>query len=299
MKRENQKGIILILSLMIMSVLLSIALGFGIFILSDLRQAKEIDDSVMAYYAADSGIERTLYLFRKEDKDKIDNFSGNDGALSAGDREDDIDGDGDNDWSIAGSTDYEPVFFRQRIFNGQSIKFYFLGRNAGSNASESIKLEWFKGLNSPKLQIILTQLTPTLQDGVLVYFTDTDKVEISDTTELSNPICFDFKDKDPQGSTLLQPSDYMVEVRVVGTSGDYVDNISVTAHDEGGGLGNCDTASYNDSYNQGAISNITIKSVGTYHNVRQEVFVQIPPRNPVSGILGFVLFSQEDITKGY
>ena len=56
--KNNQDGIILILALMIMAILLSTALGFGVFILSDLRQAKEIDDSVIAYYAADAGEKR-------------------------------------------------------------------------------------------------------------------------------------------------------------------------------------------------------------------------------------------------
>jgi len=296
---KNQQGIILIFSLMIMAILLSTALGFGLFIISDLRQAKDIDDALSAYYAADAGLERTLYLFRQAGKEKIGGFSGLENTLSNNDKEEDLNGDGVIDWTIEESTDYEPIFFRQRLYSGQSAKLYFIGRNAGSNTAQSLKIEWVKGLNSPKLQVIFTQLTPLTQVGALVYYTDTNQVEISDTPELSNPVCFDFKDKDIDGSTLTLPSDYIVELRVIGSSGDYVDNLSATAYNEKKGLNGCNSPAYNLTYNSQAISNITIKARGNYGNVSQTIYAQLPPRDPAAGLAGFVLFSEEDITKGY
>src|SRR3989344_2825156 len=282
MKYKNEQGIILILALMMVSILLSIALGFGIFILSDLRQAAEIDNSVVAYYAADSGIERTLYLFRHGDKDKIGGFSGSNGALSPDARE------GEN-WTIRDSTDYELTFFRQRLYNGQSVKLYFIGRRTGVNTAKSIKINWFKGSGfSPKLQVVFTQLNPIDDDGILVYYTDTDKVEISDSNS-AGPICFDFKERDIDGSFLALPSAYVGELRVVGSGADYVDNLSVAAYSENG----CS------DYNSQAISNITLKSSGTYQGANQTIYAHLPPRDPSSGLFGFVLFSEEDITKGY
>jgi hypothetical protein len=280
-----------------MAILLSVALGFGIFILSDLRQAIEIDSSVVAYYAADSGIEQTLFLFRKGDVNSI-------GSLSINDKSGDINDDGINDWTIASSTDYESTFFRQSMYNGQSVKLYFLGRRDGSNISESIKINWTKGFGSPKLEVIFTQLNPLTDDsgpfssGALVYYTDTDKLEISDTPTSGNPECYDFKDKNLSGVTIA-PSDYVVELRVVGDVDGYIDNLSITAHNEEKGISGCNSIEYNDSYNPLAITNITIKSTGNYNNTRQEIYAQIPPFDPASGLLGFVLFSQEDITKGY
>ncbi|MFH1668286.1 MAG: hypothetical protein ABH884_04690 [Candidatus Komeilibacteria bacterium] len=289
-KEDNQQGIILVISLVIMAILISIAIGFSIFILSDLRQAAEIDNSVIAYYSADSGIERTLYLFRHVDKDRI-------ADLSEDDKSGDVDGEVGDDWSIEESDDFEPVFFRQRLLNGQSVKLYFLGRKAGTNSSKSIKIEWFKGLNSPRLQVIFTQLTPDIDSsGALVYYTDINKVEISDTAFEGNSVCFDFKDEDLDGVSLSSPSDYVVELRAIGSGGAFIDNLSVTAHDETAGIGDCNEIG---SYNPEAITNITIKSVGTHNNASQIVYAQIPPLDPLSNILGFVLFSQEDITKGY
>lgn len=286
------------MALMIMAILLSIALSFGVFIISDLRQAQEIDNSVVSYYFADSAIERTLYLFRHGGKEKIGDFSGAPDSLSAIDKSSDFDGDGLSDWTIGESSDYESTFFRQRLYNGQSVKLYFIGRSGGTNTSQSIKIAWFKGVNSPKLQVIFTQINPVSEAGALVYYTDINKIEISDSTQLNNPVCFDFKDKDIQGNS-LPARDYLVELKVLGTSGDFVDNLVVTAYDEKKGLSGCNSVNYNNSYNPKGISNITIKAVGTYHGSRQAVYANIPPRDPSSGLFGFVLFSQEDITKGY
>ena len=298
---KNESGIILILALMIMSILLSMALGFGVFIISDLRQAQEIDSSIVSYYFADSGIERTLYLFRHGGKEKIGNFSGNGSneLLSSVDKNSDMTGDGSIDWTIEDSTDYEPTFFRQRLYNGQSVKLYFIGRSDSSNTAQSIKINWVKGFNSPKLQVVFTQLNPTDDGGTLVYFTDINKIEISDSIESANPVCFDFKDRNINGDISPIPSNYWVELKVLGTSGDYIDNLSVTAYNEKKGINGCNSEDYNNTYNPEGISNITIKSVGVFAGTRQAVYANIPPRDPSSSLFGFVLFSQEDITKGY
>jgi len=291
-KPQNQKGIILILALMIMSILLSTALGFGFFILSDLRQAQEIDNAVVAYYFADSGIERTLYLFRHGGKEKIGNFTDQEDALWAIDKDGDINNDVQPDWTIGESTDYEPTFFRQRLYNGQNAKLYFIGRSDGTNISKSIEIAWFKGLNSPKLQVVFTQLNPEINDeDVLVYYTDINKIEISDSDLETGgaPVCFNFKDKDIEDFSLDLPSDYVVELKVLGTGGDYVDNLSVKAYSGS----DCSI-----DYPRG-ISNISIKSIGTHNGARQAIYANIPPRDPISGLFGFVLFSEEDITKGY
>ncbi|MEK7072771.1 MAG: hypothetical protein AAB969_04320, partial [Patescibacteria group bacterium] len=178
-------------------------------------------------------------------------------------------------------------------------RLYFIGRGDSTNISKSIKITWLKGVNSPKLQVIFTQLNPLIDgSGSLVYYTDISKVEISDTLA-KGPVCFDFKDEDTQGASLAVPSDYLVELKVLGTGDDYVDNLSVTAYDQIKGINGCNSEAYNNGYNAQGISNITIKSVGTYHGTRQAIYANIPPRDPSSGLFGFVLFSEEDITKGY
>ena len=61
MKIQNfEKGVSLYLALIIMSVLLAIALGISTIILSQMKMITGMGDSVVALYAADTGIEVAL-----------------------------------------------------------------------------------------------------------------------------------------------------------------------------------------------------------------------------------------------
>lgn len=57
----SQDGVSIYLSLMIMSVLLAIALGLSTIFVSQIKMLRGIGDSVVSFYAADSGIEMALY----------------------------------------------------------------------------------------------------------------------------------------------------------------------------------------------------------------------------------------------
>ena len=55
------KGVSLYISLMVMGVLLALALGISAILFSQLKMMEGIGHSVMAFYASNTGIERTLY----------------------------------------------------------------------------------------------------------------------------------------------------------------------------------------------------------------------------------------------
>jgi hypothetical protein len=59
-----QKGVSLYLALIIMFILIAIALGVSLIIVSQMKMMKGMGDSVVAFYAADTGIEQTLYQVR-------------------------------------------------------------------------------------------------------------------------------------------------------------------------------------------------------------------------------------------
>ncbi len=62
MKKMNfEKGVILYLSLAIMGILFSSALGINLILSSQAKMIKDIGDSVLAFYAAETGIEKNLY----------------------------------------------------------------------------------------------------------------------------------------------------------------------------------------------------------------------------------------------
>jgi len=61
MFKNYQKGVSLYLALMIMFILIAIGLGMSLIIVSQMKMIKGMGDSVVAFYAADTGIEHSLY----------------------------------------------------------------------------------------------------------------------------------------------------------------------------------------------------------------------------------------------
>ena len=62
LQTNNQEGIAILLSVLILSAMLAIALGTSSIILRELRFARESNFYVRAFFAADSGIEKILTL---------------------------------------------------------------------------------------------------------------------------------------------------------------------------------------------------------------------------------------------
>ena len=63
-KIKDERGEALYLALMVMGVLLALALGISAILLSQTKVIKEMGNSVIAFYAANTGIERVLYIDR-------------------------------------------------------------------------------------------------------------------------------------------------------------------------------------------------------------------------------------------
>ncbi len=61
MKKNNQKGVSLLFTLLIMAALSAITIGVARLSLGEIKLIRDIPDSLIAYYATDSGIERALY----------------------------------------------------------------------------------------------------------------------------------------------------------------------------------------------------------------------------------------------
>jgi len=60
-KNQKSKGVALYLALMIMTVLLALALGVSAILFGQMKMMREMENSVLAFYAADTGIEGILY----------------------------------------------------------------------------------------------------------------------------------------------------------------------------------------------------------------------------------------------
>jgi len=61
MKIRNKKGASLLLTVLIMSAILAIAMGIAKLSLGEIKISRELPQSFVAYYAAEAGIEEGLY----------------------------------------------------------------------------------------------------------------------------------------------------------------------------------------------------------------------------------------------
>ena len=64
--KTMQRGIALYLALILMFILFSIGLGISTILISQIKVIRGLGQSVVAFYAADTGVERVLYAIRKE-----------------------------------------------------------------------------------------------------------------------------------------------------------------------------------------------------------------------------------------
>jgi hypothetical protein len=71
MNNNNQKGVSLLLTLLIMAALSAIVFGLFRLSLGGIKLIRDIPESLIAYYAADSGIERAIYEKRINGLDLI------------------------------------------------------------------------------------------------------------------------------------------------------------------------------------------------------------------------------------
>ena len=63
---SNQKGVSLYLALMVMSLLSAVVLGLISISISGIKIAQGLENSVISFYAANTGIEHCLYNIRKQ-----------------------------------------------------------------------------------------------------------------------------------------------------------------------------------------------------------------------------------------
>lgn len=63
--KNAERGTVLLLSLIVMSSVVLSSMGLGTLIVSSLQQSRMIDQSIAAYYAAESGAEEALYEARR------------------------------------------------------------------------------------------------------------------------------------------------------------------------------------------------------------------------------------------
>jgi len=66
LQQNHQRGVTLVITFFVMVILLAIVMSISLILFNETRMMSNMGNSVAAFYAAETGSERTLYLDRKE-----------------------------------------------------------------------------------------------------------------------------------------------------------------------------------------------------------------------------------------
>lgn len=282
---NDKRGMVLVMSIMILTLVLTSVLALSKVILGELKMSLNTGSSVIAFHAAESGIEKGLFYI-KYDRDKR-NFNdfinlSNKGAGGVYP----VDDSGNRSFQIATST-----------ILGAVKDFYDISTTSPAYldifdpAGEVGTIDWSTTVGVPSYYQVFWHIDSCFP------FHASDKLEISVTS-------FDQNFSNPDTQTRL----------VICNCGFIDDDL-------------CDLASYSDispnkyyrfsfrpldsevkeinfrmrdstHHELRIMSSALVESYGQYGNSRYRLQATIPTLTPISNIFSYVLFSEEDLTKG-
>lgn len=73
---KDQKGVILVMAMLILSIMMISVLSLSKIIMGEINMTRNIDNSIVAFYSAESGIEKALYYVKySNDKNNFSDFT--------------------------------------------------------------------------------------------------------------------------------------------------------------------------------------------------------------------------------
>lgn len=269
MKIINQKkGSVLLLALLVMTGIVTISLATGTLIVNEIRQSSQLDHATVAFYAAESAVERGLYQIRKQNSavtaiNQLTALLNNDAsyAIVAQDSEDSV-----NKTLVQDETSqldlYEPYSLNPLNPAIKSLRFDWTG------AGSWLEIRWIPWTSSGAL-------APNTNQGRYISSADS-----------------------PYVVNLDAATNYLYKVRITARQAQAT-NLSITAYSEVDPTVNCVPLT---SCQINIPGRIKIKGVGEYPNnlagaSKQAILVSLPQISPLSGLYDYVLFSEEEIKK--
>lgn len=293
MKRHYpQRGIITLLTLMLMAVITSIAVTASVLMVNELRQTETIGQGIVSSYAAEAGMEDGLYTL-KEDRE---NTSTTLAAAVADQTKSPQPLSNGSTWDR--SATQETTFNVTRLNRDQvaTLDYYNPDTLSGAGVS-SLSIHAADSCNSfSQLEVTMLPFSSALEFNP----SKTIPYKIVQTCNLAQNSLECGFDDNIAGWTInnigvdLDPAvNYRFSFReLVPNSGTdisncTIDNLSVVGYPNDDGTGTPVPIP----------AHLTITSTGSFGNTKQAITASVPWKAPVSGLASFVLFSEEDITK--
>lgn len=287
MKTFGEKGTILLLSILIITSVLLTAITFGQIVISGILQSRLVDQSIAAYYLAESGAERALYQTRVResviscealDKGSCDEVTatcsgdnttpcitqtrGSLGGLVRGDWEVNVENEQDTKFTLKNGESFQIDLFSPNQVKNAGINEVHIDSSAEGLTIIGELINMSNILNASGVNACLAQ------DAVFK-----DMIEIPKTF-----YGLDGKDILPVCSYTLRMT-YPLEVGAP-------DSIDL------------DVFVYDETFKQLPIpSRLVINSSARFGQSFQTLTVHTPIRPPLSGLYDFVLFSEQEIVK--
>ncbi len=311
----QQRGIVTLLSLVLMATISAIAVGASVILIQELQLSETFDQSLLAGYAAESGMENGLYTIKMNRNsetigDTVTAINANASVLLA-----DVTS---ARWTTTAKENLDFLTIPS-LAPDQSVVLDFVdpdnstrGYRFGENPqARNVYLTWEDACNGFSwLEATMIDLSPLFTAGSVTpavskstqacncgtncegFTGSTDRAICtpwaihtfgSDNLEFfGQPTRFVFRPLLPLGSNA---ADCRVE------------NLKVEIHDEFWEPGRDDEPSYRETHVKPIPAQVTITSVGTFGRTQQALSAVVPWHAPASGLLSFVLFSEEDLIK--
>lgn len=264
----NNKGAVLLLALLVMAGVLTVSLGTANLIISEVKQSLQLDRAIVAFYAADSGVERALYQARKRGFDaetfnqitsELDNNASY--QLIAADTED-----------VLYATLLEDESYQVDLYEPRSLALL-------DNPIKSIGLSW----SSPASWLEISWACWG-QAGIL------GETKSAYHSQGESPVYLNLYDASNCS---------LYRVRLIARNG-AASNIQIRAYSELDPLASCGNPPT--SCQVPLPARVQIKSIGQYpassdKSSRQAILVTMPERSPVFGLYDYVMYSEEEIKK--
>jgi len=252
-------------------------LGIGAIIINEIRQARNIDFSALAYYAAESGVEQALYKLRKEEA-VLNCPAGScdeNGFCTLGGQEPCLKSSGnlsnqsswtrvvtDKEWQIYG-----------KIKKDETLQVDLYNPEGTSAAGvESIKIQWTPQCIPPATSTI--EVSYIAWNPATGWSQDTEKK--FKYSALASPVI---------NNGFSSVKSYRMRIKSLYCN---IGNLTVTAWG-------------NDNANVPQVeipARIVLNSIGQYSNLRQAIRMTMPRKSPMSGLYDYVLFSECSLVKG-
>jgi hypothetical protein len=289
-KIKNERGVVLLLALLLIAAITATGVGFSLLIIGELKASSNIDNSIVAYYAAQNGVEHALLEVKdgRANSTLDETINGTTGVGGIVRMEGSLLPLGvAATWDTRQSTTSEDIILAS-VPKNKTVELDLLNPDdpAEASAVESVKFEWSDSCEGISwLEIGYVYWTPGTQ---ISWPTDSQMV-YKNIAACERGSGHYGRPCDPYIANYFSATspEKVYRLRIKALDCD-VENLSITAYDT-------DNAPTGDEIP--IPSRVNIKSIGTYANSRIALTVSTPWLPSILGLFDYAIFSEENLDK--